>query len=48
MEIANHERKMLNAMESNAKGNNNFVIKMMISEKRRREKLHFLQKIWKK
>ena len=29
MEIVNHRRKMLDAMESNAKGNDNFTIKVI-------------------
>ena len=29
MEIVNHRQKMLDAMESNAKGNDNFVIKVI-------------------
>ena len=32
MEIANHRGKMLDAMESNAKGNDNFVIKVISTE----------------
>ena len=32
MEIVNDRRKMLDAMESNAKGNNNFAIKVIIIE----------------
>ena len=32
MEIANHRRKMLDAMESNAKGNDNFVIRVISTE----------------
>ena len=32
MEIVNHRRKMLDAMESNAKGNDNFAIKVISTE----------------
>ena len=32
MEIVNHRRKMLDAMGSNAKGNNNFSIKVISAE----------------
>ena len=32
MEIVNQRRKMLNAMESNAKGNDNFATKMISTE----------------
>ena len=33
MEIVNHRRKMLDTMESNAKGNDNFAIKVISTEK---------------
>ena len=33
MEIVNHRRKMLDAMESNFKGNDNFAIKVVSAEK---------------
>ena len=32
MEIVNHRRKMLDAMERNAKGDHNFAIKLICSE----------------
>ena len=32
MEIVNHRRKMLDAMERNAKGNDNFAIKVISVE----------------
>ena len=32
MEVVNHRRKMLDAMESNAKGNDNFAIKLISTE----------------
>ena len=32
MEIVNHRRKMSDAMESNAKGNDNFAIKVISTE----------------
>ena len=32
MEIVNHRRKMLDAMESNAKENDNFAIKVISTE----------------
>ena len=32
MEIVNHRRKMLDAMESNAKGKDNFAIKIISME----------------
>ena len=32
MEIVNHRRKMFDAMESNAKGNDNFAIKVISTE----------------
>ena len=32
MEIVNDRRKMLDAMESNAKGNDNFAIKLISTE----------------
>ena len=32
MEIVDHRRKMLDAMESNAKGNDNFAIKVISTE----------------
>ena len=32
MEIVNHRRKTLDAMESNAKGNDNFAIKVISTE----------------
>ena len=32
MEIVNQRQKMLNAMESNAKGNDNFAAKMISTE----------------
>ena len=32
MEIVNYRRKMLDAMESNAKGNDNFAIKVISTE----------------
>ena len=32
MEIVNHRRKMLDVMECSAKGNDNFAIKVIITE----------------
>ena len=32
MEIVNHRRKMLDAMKSNAKGNDNFAVKVISAE----------------
>ena len=39
MEIVNHTRKMLDAMESNAKGNDNFATKVISMEN--------VEKMWK-
>ena len=47
MEIVNHRRKVLEAMESNAKGNKNFVIKV-ISMENIEGKISNLKKLWKK
>ena len=41
MEIINHRRKMLDAMESNAKGNDNFAIKVTSTENVEEIKLIF-------
>ena len=46
MEIVNHRRKVLDAMESNAKGNKNFVIKVIKSKSE--GKISNLKKLWKK
>ena len=53
MEIANHRRKMLNAMESNAKGNNNFATKVIstenvvknVEEVKRKNQTYFFSKL---
>ena len=47
MEIVHHRQEILNAMESNASGNNNFVIKV-ISKENVKGKAPLLKKIWKK
>ena len=44
MEIVNHRRKMLDAMESNAKGNDNFAIKVISTENVQGENYSFLKK----
>ena len=48
MEIVNHRRKMLDAMESNAKGNDNFAIKVISTENVDGKTYIFKKKIWKK
>ena len=47
MEIINHRRKMLDAMESNANGNVNFAMKV-ISMENVEDKNSTFKKIWKK
>ena len=45
--MGNHRRKMLDAIESNAKGNDNFAIKV-ISTENVEGKSYIFKKIWKK
>ena len=44
MEIINHRRKIFDVMESNAKGNNKFAIKVIITENVEGKRFHFLKK----
>ena len=46
MEMVNHRRKMLDAMESNAKGNDNFAIKVISTENV--DGKSYIKKKWKK
>ena len=48
MEIINHRRKIFDVMESNAKGNNKFAIKVIITENVEGKRFHFLKKMWNK
>ena len=45
MEIVNHRRKMLDAMESNTKENNNFTIKVISTENLDGKSYIFLKKM---
>ena len=48
MEVVNHRWKTLDAMESNAKGNDNFAIKVISAENVDGKTYIFKKKIWKK
>ena len=48
MEIVNHRRKMLDAIESNAKGNDSFAIKVISAVNIDGKSYISLKKIWKK
>ena len=47
MEIVDHRRKILDAMESNAKRNDNFAIKVISTDNVEGKSYILLKKIWK-